>query len=254
MKPNKKARGYSYSDSKMVVRAGVVASLFLEDEADFSNYSSALFHPEFHKKFRDKINSIYNELSDREIKKNLARLTQKVEDKIDAICVAHAGIMVFADIAFKNDDTVLEQMGKGNMKEIKDTHNSFQFNMNRIALVFEREVGKLEAAGCSSDRIDEFQTLCKQLITVHEDQENYKITRNGLTKKRITHLNEIYATMVQLHEVANVIWAHDKEYAKRYDLPKISSGSSEEDIFDDEEVEAEIEEMTHAIEITDEEE
>jgi len=236
------------ADSKMVVRAGVVASLFVEDQPAFTNYSSALFHPEYHTIFQGKINMVYTKLSDREIKKNLAIYTQKVEDAIEDLSVAHAGIMIFAEIAFPDNEMLLKQMGKGEMTSIKESHNSVQFNMSRIAIIFEREIEKLIQAGCSQERMDEFKALCATMVTVHQDQENYKITRHSLTKQRINQLNEIYAIMVQLHEVARVIWADDKEYAKRYDLPQQSANGSD-DLLDEAELEAEIEAMTHVQEV-----
>ncbi len=249
MKQTKNTRSYSIADSKMVVKAGVVASLYAEDQEAFAGYSTILFHPEYLTIFQNKIDKVYNELSDKEIKRNLALLTQNVEDCIEEICVAHAGIMIFADIALGNDDVTMRQMGKGEMTSIKESHNSFQFNMSRVALIFNREKEKLEAAGCTADRLVEFSNLCKKMVEVHEAQENYKITRHGLTTQRITLLNEIYTTLVRLHEVAVVIWAGDKEYAKRYDLPQASSNASDEDIFA-EEIEAEIEEMTHVLPIS----
>ncbi len=245
MKQMKTARSYNMSDGKMVVRAGVVGSLYEEDQGEYTKYSSTLFHSEYLTVFQGKINMVYTKLSDREIKKNLAIRTQKVDDTIDELSVAHAGIMIFAEIAFPDNEMLLKQMGKGELRSIKKSHNSAQFNMSRISIIFEREKEALVEAGCSPERIEEFKSLCAKMVTVHQDQENYKITRNSLTKQRIVHLNEIYATMVQLHEVANVIWADDKEYAKRYDLPQNSPNGSDEDILNDEEVEAEIEAMTH---------
>ncbi len=246
MKQSKTKRNYNFSDPKMVVRAGVVASLFEEDYSAFTNYSATLFHPEYLTIFQTKINTVYTELSDREIKKNLAIITQKVEDCIDDITVAHAGIMIFADIAFPENEMILKQMGKGSMTTIKESHNTFQFNMTRIAIIFEREIVQFEQVGCTPERIQEFSELCKKMVTTHQDQENYKITRSSLTKKRISLLNEIYATTVQLHEVSQVIWAEDKEYAARYDLPQSSSHGGDEDIFDEELIEAEIKAMTNS--------
>ncbi len=243
MKQKKNSRDYNYSDPKMVVKAGVIARLFGEDQVDFVNYSAVIFHTEYLNDFKIKIHKVYTELSDKEIKKNLARHTQDVEDCIEEVTVAHNGIMIIAEIAFKGDDITLEQMGKGKLTEIKESHNSFQFNMSRIAMIFDREMDKLEQAGCTPERIEAFQVLCNKLITLHENQENYKITRRHLTQQRITLLNEIYAVIVLLHEVAQNIWVDDPEYAKRYDLPQTSSNGSDEDLFDDEEVEKEIEEM-----------
>ncbi len=245
MKQQKQKRDFSCSDNKMIVKAGVIASLYAEDIAAFTGYSHIIFHLEYLKIFQDMINLVYTKLSDREIKKNLAMLTKKVDDCIDEITASHTGIMIFAELAFPEDEILLKQLGNGCISEIKESHNSAQFNFTRIAILFEQNLEKLELAGCAADRIDEFQNLCAKLVTVHQDQENYKVTRSGLTKQRVTHLNEIYAVMVQLHEVSQVVWANDKEYASRYDLPYSSSHVSDEDIFDEAEVEKEIEAMTH---------
>ncbi len=252
MKQQKETRSYNCSDNKMIVRAGVIASLYAEDLDAFTNYSLTIFHPEYISTFQYKINLVYTKLSDKEIKKNLAILTQKVEDVIKDLTISHASIMIFADLAFPEDEMLLKQMGKSCMSVIKESHNSAQFNFTRIAIIFEQNMEKLELAGCSQDRIAEFQKLCAKLVTVHQNQENYKVTRSGLTKQRITHLNEIYATMVQLHEVSEIVWAEDQQYASRYDLPHSSSNANDEDIFDDENIEAEIEEMTHLEPISEE--
>ncbi len=243
MKQVRSKRRYNMSDAKMVVRAGVVSSLFIEDQESFTDYSLALFHNEYLTIFQNKINMVYTTLSDKEIHKNLALHTQKVEHSIEEVSLAYAKIMIFADIAFDDDEMMLKLLGKGSLKSFKTSHSSFQFNMNRIALIFKSNKIQLIEVGCAEERIEEFHDLCEKLIVIHQDQENYKITRTGLTKERIKLLNDIYGTMVQLHEVAKVVWADDKEYASRYDLPQSSSNSSDSEE-DEESITTEIEELT----------
>ncbi len=244
MVPTRSRRRYNISDAKMVIRAGVVSSLFVEDEETFTDYSLALFHEEYLTIFKNKINMIYTTLSDKEIHKNLAIHTQNVERCIEEIQLVYAKIMIFANIAFFEDEVTLKLVGKGSIKSFKSSHNSFQCNMNRVALIFKSEKTSLIKAGCSEACIEEFHLLCEKLIGIHEDQENYKITRTGLTKERIKLLNDIYGTMVQLNEVAKVVWADDKEYASRYDLPQSSSHSNDKDDLEEEVSGLEIEMVT----------
>lgn len=235
-------RKFNSSDGRMLVKARLFASQYAKDRTAFETKSPKVFTSDFLDEFNKMINEAYRMHGDEEIRQDLAKETADISSLKRQIRDSRNNICLYIDLAIE-DERIRNKLHLDGLSKLMDKNDSFLLAVTRLAVSIREYDSELIEQGCTEEDILEFENLCSQLSVERDQQENYKINRTFLTRERVRHLNAIYALMVRINNTAKVIWKDDREYAMRYALPKAASKS--EDMFNEAELEAEIEVLTH---------
>ena len=208
-------RLYNYTDAAMIQHAETVNVSLTEDIADFTSFDSTVTET-----YPTSITSTLTEIkaikSDQVVIDEMAALTEATTQKMQECSKSYNVIAYFARKVFASSPAVQNQFGLNDYKKINRNQPKMVLFMYSLASTAASYATELVAAGCNQSEIDKLPTLASELKDADTAQEKFKKDRNLITQNRVIKLNELYKSMVQLSDIAQIIYVDNQAKLAKY--------------------------------------
>jgi hypothetical protein len=213
---NQLLRLFHGSDAYMLEASEELQALFVTDKADFVAFDSLLDDP-FAANWKTNIDTALAFTSDNTVLGEQKDQTASVEQALKDCNDAWRNLSYFAQKAYHAHPGTLQQFGIGNKHHnaFKSQAKAVEFMDEMIAIATNHQADLL-AAGCPHAVIDAITTTANNLRTLNTTQNTTIDGRPAITQTRITQLNEVYTTMLQVIEAAKFIYQTNPAKLNQY--------------------------------------
>lgn len=220
-------RNYKGTAVYMAESARTVYNLLLEDLPKFTAYNTR-FTVEYANEFLNQINAADTIITDVTILAKQGVETQKVLTAMQQASQLYNRIKNHAQWAFEKTSPAI-------VKEFTSGYNKIGRNQPKMLLFLEtlekvinthiKELIDVNKGGMPRVLLSELIVIKEQLKTANVQQEVYKKKRLVITETRVNTLNNCYATMVQINNLAQLVFNDQPAKRSQYSY-RWSSGNN----------------------------
>lgn len=211
-------RKYRITDNKLLEKAQVSRSFFIDEQADFVAFDSDFAHP-YEETWETVINECQSHLNDETVRDQLQQHTADVKAAMRACHNKFMDTKYFIRKAFPNNPGMQKAFGFDTfLVTARRQLSLLEFMQVFHALVLENAAA-LNAVGYDNAAIEEIKTLYEALIQANIQQERFKGSRPTLTEDRKISFNKLWEVMQLINSVSRTIHRENPAMRKIFMLP-----------------------------------
>ncbi len=198
-------RNFHGSDAYLLETANVIGNLLNKDLALFTAFDSGL-DAGFVSAFQSKIDNALHFSRDGVITDQQAQKTVYVLSLMKQAKEKYQDVKYFTAKAFPNNEEVRNELGYNDIAKARKIQTEMIVFLDELFAACTKYSAELTAAGLPAATIASINTLRIDLLNANTDQESFVKSRPVLTAERINLLNEVYASLSQINEAAQIVF------------------------------------------------
>ncbi|MGG8497171.1 hypothetical protein ACQY1Q_12200 [Tenacibaculum sp. TC6] len=220
-------RKFKGSDAFLAESARTIYQLFLQDLPQFTAFN-ARFTPEYAATFLSQIDAADTVVTDVSTLAKQGVETQKVLIGMQEASRVYNRIKSHAAWAFPNNPAVLKEFTTGYRGASKNQPKMLVFleTLEKVVTNYLDDLTDVTKGGMPAAIAAELATIKETLKGANTQQEVYKKQRLVITQDRINALNDCYATLVQICNIAQLVFANEPAKRAQYTYRPTTSSTT----------------------------
>ncbi|MCG8699190.1 MAG: hypothetical protein MI922_14140 [Bacteroidales bacterium] len=215
---NTYSRKYSITDAQLVKYASSIVKNLPFDIKSFKDFDH-LLSDTLTKDIQQSLAKLKLTKLDTIIFEDIVKTTKLIHNCMSDCYDTCKTIIYFFQKAFKDQPNVIAQFEFETIESASKSTNEMLTFVQSLVTVTAQNKTYLEISGMHGAAIDSLINQKKQLIDLNNHLNEIKRQRLTEINKRIGKLNELYDLVHPVHEISKIIFAHNADKLKKYQLP-----------------------------------